>query len=253
MCCLAPIVKLFSLLLVSICACFGFSSSATNQGSGYKRANMQYGNNNDYNNRYQQDELVTAPIYQQDDIIVTDAYFVSPLVSAQVMTGHEETVILGQVHESKEEIQSVEEKFQFKDVWFAILFLINFIIVIVLSVREAIVIYRADHMSSNDIEKNVSSYTYKAEPVIVSCLVLGTIATFIGALWLNILMNYSDYLIRGVMIVNIFISALASLTFFLHGNLFFGIIFTIFMMILRIKLMDFLVLIINYIILECTI
>ena len=228
MCCLAPIIKLFSILLVSICACFGFSSESSRSNRGYKHANQQYGNNHSYYNGYQQDELATAPIYHQDDLVVTDAYFVSPLVSAHVVKGEEEhTVVLGIVHESKEETQVGEESFQFKDIWFAVLFLMNLITIILLSVREATTIYVAGHMSTNEIEKDISSYSSKAEPVIVSCLVLGSIATIFGAVWLNILMNFSDFLIKGVMIVNIFMGALASLTFFLHENLLFGIIFII--------------------------
>lgn len=225
LCCIAPLVKLFSILVVSLCSCFGLQASETFRRNGYQKTRSQ--SSRAYDNGYQGNEIaVTAPLYSEEDIIVTDAYFQSPLVAAHVIEeGDEQSVIFGQVHEINQESQSVDDV-RFKDIWFTVLFTLNIITIVSLSLREGIAIYRTKGVDST-VENDISNFAYKAEPVILACLAFGAVATLCGALWLNILLNYSDHLIRGVMITNIVIAAFTSITFFLSGSIIFGILFAL--------------------------
>lgn len=220
MLCLAPVVKLISILFVSIFACFGVTSSRTVRT--YQKTRRSY-----HTDQY--DEVVT-PLNETEEVIATDAYFTAPLVSAHVVKDDEDhTIVLGQVIESHEEVQQQSsDGIRFNDFWFSILFLINVIIIISLSIREGISIYKTNgDVNTNEIEKDISDFSLKAQPIIFTCLIMGILATLMGSIWLNILLNYSEFLIKTVMIANIVIAGVSALTFFLHGVLILGIIFSL--------------------------
>ena len=222
--CLAPLVKLISLLFVSLFACFGVTSSRTVITT-YQKTNSRSYNTDQY------DEVVT-PLNETEEVIATDAYFTAPLVSAHVVKDDEDhTIVLGQVIESQhEEVQqqSSEDGIRFNDFWFSILFLINVIIIISLSIREGISIYNTNgDVNTNEIEKDISDFSLKAQPIIFTCLVMGILATLMGSIWLNILLNYAEFLIKTVMIANIVIAGVSAFTFLINGVLILGIIFTL--------------------------
>jgi len=219
--CLAPLIKLISVLFLSILACFGVSTSSRTVRT-YQKSNSRSYNTDHY------DEVVT-PLNETEEVIATDAYFTAPLVSAHVIKDEDHTIILGQVESQHEEVQqSSDDGIRFKDFWFAILFIINVFIIISLSIREGISIYKTNsNVNTNEIEKGISDFSLKAEPIIIASLALGLLATLMGSIWLNILLNYAEFLIKTVMIANIIIAGLSALTFFLNGVFILGIIFSL--------------------------
>lgn len=218
LCCLAPLIKLGTILILSICACFKVSSTIDSRGNGglYQKTNRS----SYYSQGYQSDEAATTPL-NEVDIVVTDAYFTSPLVAAHVIKEDEQTLM--STEESIESQQS-DNSVQFKDFWFTLIFILNVIIITSLSICEGMAIYKTNDVNSNKIEKEIIDISARAEPLIVSVLVLGALATLFASLWLNFLMNNSEHIIKFAMIFNILASAVSAVVFFLYGNLIFGVL-----------------------------
>lgn len=203
------------------------------------------------------------PIYHSEDAVVAEAYLVAPLMACSMHNENPNVVLAHGVPVSGNgtalqsssstglgntttsfHITSAEEnaraaqsedrnKSPFKDVWAAILFVINVMVVCTGAILT---------LSNNDLS-SIASAGAKTETasssssvaggsvlglLSLSLLLMAVVATMMGSIWLSILLQYSEYLIIGVMWVNIIVPGVMGVLLLLKG-VFWGAVLLLFM------------------------
>jgi hypothetical protein len=162
------------------------------------------------------------------DVTLAEAYLIAPLVEARVMNEnspqHEITpnIMASGTNdaynlENGEGPQHEYPAVVFKDVWAAVLFIIQAIVIIWLGVRVSLKSLKV--INSNEIQAGGLG------SIAAACGLLGCASTIMGAAGITFLLRNSDYIIEGVMWVNIAVCAVGAVLCLASGGaLFFSII-----------------------------
>ena len=160
----------------------------------------------------------SASIVNENEIMLADAVIVAPFAEARVISDN--TISPSRSHFSSERMSPIDRvgtiesgqypKMVFKDVWAAIVFVSQAIVIIWFAVEVSLQ------------SMNVTKSTYYDEnglvAVAIACLILGAAATLMGTICLTFVLRNADYIIEGVMWVNIALCALGSILCLASGG-----------------------------------
>lgn len=166
---------------------------------------------------------------QNDEVLLAEAYLVAPLVEARVINESSSTpegilsnkrnfetepghVSIGGVNETEQKLPQMI----FKDFWAAAVFIIQVVVIIYFAVQVSLKSMRVTH--SNYEQVNGLGI------LVVAFGILGALATFMGTLCLTFVLRNSNYIIEGVMWMNIGVCAVGSVLCLASSSMIFAII-----------------------------
>ena len=161
----------------------------------------------------------SASIVNENEIMLADAVIVAPFAEARVISDN--TISPSRSHFSSERMSPIDRvgtiesgqypKMVFKDVWAAIVFVSQAIVIIWFAVEVSLQSMKVTELTFYD--------EYGLVAVAIACLILGAAATLMGTMFLTFLLrNAADYIIEGVMWANITVCALGSILCLASGE-----------------------------------
>ena len=185
--------------------------------------NRGYIESNSYNEAYNSSPQA---ISQNDDILLAEAYLVAPLVEARVL--NESALSTDGILSNKRNFESqgdpapirlgeMEQRrpqMMFKDIWAAVIFIIQVIVIIYFAVQvslKSIKVTDPNYEQLNGLGILVAAFA-----------ILGALATLMGTLCLTFVLRNSNYIIEGVMWMNISVCAVGSILCLASGNIIFA-------------------------------
>ena len=173
----------------------------SSSGHAYQNRNYTDVNTHAHNSTYSG----AAPVLvQSNDILLAEAYLVAPLAEARIVSENlsvENGTTTNQRNSEFEQSNALERDggafptMIFKDVWAALLFIAQVIVIVYFAVEACL---KALKISDPNIAPADGLGT-----IVVAFAILGALATILGTVCLTIVLRNADYIIEGVMWTNI--------------------------------------------------
>jgi hypothetical protein len=178
----------------------------------------------------------SAPLdYTEDEAeaVYVEAYLCPPLVSnqqhninnnienASVLVGGDNKKYNPDLPSNSDLETNSSPSKGYRDVIFAILFVINIVIILYFALSSN------ENDSNINIEDNKDKliiYSSIFSSIILGVITIGTILTFLGTVWLSMLLKYSDILIEAIIKINIASSIIISIIFLFSGNFIYSLL-----------------------------
>ena len=156
--------------------------------------------------------------------MIAEAFLVAPLAEARIVKDNYTTQnAIEQANDIGRESATVTNQqplMVFKDMWAAVLFILQCIVIISLAIN---VVLKSLLVSDNDNTDENGLVT-----IILACGVLGLLATIMGTICLNLILRNADFIIEGVLWVNIAVCSFGAVLCLASGGAFaFAIILAI--------------------------
>lgn len=154
---------------------------------------------------------------QFNGIVLAEAFVVAPFAEARIMKdntslnvgGHPEINRLESVEAESIEIESHITPMIFQDTWAAALFILQVIVIVWFAAEVSLKSMNKSHPSLED--NGLST-------IVIACAVLAIAATFLGTISLSFILQKADYIIEGVMWMNIGVCAIGSVLCLASGG-----------------------------------
>lgn len=160
----------------------------------------------------------SASAINENEIMLADAVIVAPFAEARVISDGTlspvRSLFLSEHHSPIDRVgitdTSQYPKMIFKDVWAAIVFVSQAIVIIWFAVEVSLKSMKVSPSTHYDENGLVA--------VAIACVILGAAATLMGTVCLTFVLRNADYIIEGVMWVNIALCALGSILCLASGG-----------------------------------